>query len=74
MVPALSFAAFALAEGGHWTYQGHGGPSEWGSLSPEFGTCKLGKLQSPIDIRGAKAADLPAIKLRLQALRAEDHR
>ena len=30
--------------------------------TPEFSTCKLGKLQSPIDIRGAKAADLPAIK------------
>ena len=27
-----------------------------------FATCKLGKVQSPIDIRGAKAADLPAIK------------
>ena len=46
----------------HWAYKGHGGPSEWGSLNPEFGACKLGKLQSPIDIRGAKAADLPAIK------------
>jgi carbonic anhydrase len=62
MIPALGFAALACAEGGHWAYQGHGGPAEWGSLSPEFGTCKLGKLQSPIDIRGAKAADLPAIK------------
>ena len=27
-----------------------------------FASCKLGQLQSPIDIRGAKAADLPAIK------------
>ena len=61
-IPALSLSAFALAEGGHWTYQGHGGPSEWGSLNPEFAACKLGKLQSPIDIRGAKAADLPPIK------------
>jgi carbonic anhydrase len=62
LIPGLSLAAAALAEGGHWTYQGHGGPAEWGSLNPEFGACKLGKLQSPIDIRGAKAADLPAIK------------
>ena len=52
----------AYAEGAHWAYKGHGGPSEWGSLNAEFGACKLGKLQSPIDIRGAKAADLPAIK------------
>ena len=67
-IPAL-FAATALccahgvrAEGPHWSYQGHGGPAEWGELDPAFATCQLGKLQSPIDIRGAKAADLPAIK------------
>jgi len=62
MIPTLSLATVALADEHHWAYRGHGGPSEWGSLDPEFGTCKLGKLQSPIDIRGAKAADLPAIK------------
>jgi carbonic anhydrase len=67
-IPAL-FVATALccahgvrAEGQHWSYQGHGGPAEWGELDPAFATCQLGKLQSPIDIRGAKAADLPAIK------------
>jgi carbonic anhydrase len=62
VMPALVAATAALADEHHWTYQGHGGPAEWGSLDPEFGTCKLGKLQSPIDIRGAKAADLPPIK------------
>ena len=67
-IPAL-FVATALccahgvrAEGPHWSYQGHGGPAEWGELDPAFATCQLGKLQSPIDIRGAKVADLPAIK------------
>ena len=45
----------------HWTYHGHGGPAEWGTLEQDFASCKLGKLQSPVDIRGAKAADLPAI-------------
>jgi len=67
-IPAL-FVATALccahgvrAEGPHWSYQGHGGPAEWGELDPAFATCQLGKLQSPIDIRGAKTADLPAIK------------
>jgi carbonic anhydrase len=58
----LGYVAAAQADEKHWTYSGHGGPSEWGALSPEFATCKLGKNQSPIDIRGAKAADLPAIK------------
>ena len=43
----------ARAEGPHWSYKGHGGPSEWGGLDQEFATCKSGKLQSPVDIRGA---------------------
>ena len=52
----------AQAEGEHWSYGGHGGPAEWAELDPAFATCKLGKLQSPIDIRGAKVADLPPIQ------------
>ena len=59
---ALCSATPAMAEGGHWGYTGHGGPKEWGGLDPAFATCKLGKYQSPIDIRGAKAAALPAIQ------------
>jgi len=58
MVGALS----AHAEGHHWSYGKHGGPAEWGELDQTFASCQLGKVQSPIDIRGAKAADLPAIK------------
>jgi carbonic anhydrase len=58
----LCYGSQAQAEGKHWAYGGHGGPAEWGTLDKAFATCKLGKLQSPIDIRGAKAADLPAIK------------
>jgi carbonic anhydrase len=59
---ALCVVFDAQAEGKHWTYSGHGSPAEWGSLDKDFATCKLGKTQSPIDIRGAKAADLPAIR------------
>jgi carbonic anhydrase len=58
----LGYVVAAQADEKHWTYSGHGGPAEWGALSPEFAACKLGRNQSPIDIRGAKAADLPAIK------------
>lgn len=36
----------------HWGYAGHGGPENWGKLSPEFATCSAGKAQSPIDIAG----------------------
>ena len=52
----------AHAEGKHWSYAGHGGPAHWSELGQDYATCKLGKTQSPIDIRGAKAADLPAIQ------------
>ena len=67
-MPALFVAATlccgypARADGEHWSYQGHGGPAKWAELDHEFAACKLGKTQSPIDIRGAKAADLPAIQ------------
>src|SRR5678816_1131727 len=58
----LGVSGLALAEGGHhWGYEGEGGPAAWASLDPEFSACKLGHLQSPIDIHGAKVADLPAI-------------
>jgi len=62
LAAAISCALAAQAEGKHWTYGGHGGPAEWAELDKEFATCKIGKTQSPIDIRGAKAAELPAIK------------
>jgi carbonic anhydrase len=50
----------------HWTYEGEHGPAHWGSMEPGFGTCKVGKHQSPIDIKGAKAADLTAIEFAYQ--------
>jgi len=61
-VIAVAGASLAWAEGHHWSYGKHGGPAEWGELDQAFASCQLGKVQSPIDIRGAKAADLPAIK------------
>jgi carbonic anhydrase len=48
----------------HWSYAGNTGPAQWGKLEKDYGTCTLGKFQSPIDIRDdvAKKADLPAIE------------
>lgn len=64
---ALTGGSAALAaEAAHWTYKGHGGPAEWGSMEADFASCKLGKLQSPIDIVGAKPAKLPPIKFNYQ--------
>ncbi len=45
----------------HWGYTGAAGPEKWGDLKPEFAACKTGKRQSPIDIKGAVAADLEPI-------------
>jgi carbonic anhydrase len=45
----------------HWAYDGAEGPEHWGDLDPAYATCKLGKQQSPVDIRDAKKAELPAI-------------
>lgn len=44
-----------------WSYEGTTDPSHWGELDPDFFQCAAGKLQSPIDIHGARHAQLPAI-------------
>jgi carbonic anhydrase len=45
-----------------WSYAGAAGPEHWGDLDPEYAACKAGKEQSPIDIRNAKKAALPALR------------
>ena len=65
MMLILSLATLAYAQEhkhGHWSYNGEEGPSHWGDLSPDYAVCKTGHHQSPIDIRDAKKADLPAIQ------------
>jgi carbonic anhydrase len=51
----------------HWGYKGATGPSHWAGLATEYQECKIGKFQSPIDIRGAKVAELPPIEFGYQA-------
>lgn len=60
---ALAAPPAAAGEGAlpHWTYEGAHGPAHWGRLAREFEACALGKYQSPIDVREAKAADLPPL-------------
>jgi len=59
-------APAACAEGAahHWSYAGETGPTHWAALEPEFGACRVGHAQSPIDIRTdlVQKADLPAIE------------
>jgi carbonic anhydrase len=46
----------------HWEYSGKHGAQHWGDMDHDFAACKLGKQQSPIDIRGAKKTPLAPIK------------
>jgi len=51
MACAVGASPIALAEGkAHWSYQGHGSAAHWAQLDESFKTCKLGRLQSPINI------------------------
>jgi carbonic anhydrase len=46
-------SAFAADTGGdpHWGYTGKSAAPHWGDLQSDFAACKLGREQSPIDIR-----------------------
>jgi carbonic anhydrase len=57
-------AGLARAEGGapHWTYDGHGGASEWGGLDSKFKACAVGAEQSPIDLRKSMKADVGVLR------------
>jgi len=47
-------ASTPVPTGAPWSYYGKTGPSSWGHLDPQYSACSKGKMQSPIDIRGAK--------------------
>lgn len=44
-----------------WSYAGPDGPSHWAQLDPAYAACD-GRRQSPVDIRGAVAAAVPALE------------
>jgi carbonic anhydrase len=63
------FTAAARAEqtiSRDWSYSGvqFPGPAAWGDVRPDYGTCKTGKLQSPVNIASgaAEKATLPPIE------------
>ena len=49
-----------------WAYEGKIGATHWGKLDEDYAACANGKRQSPIDIRGAIRADLPALRIAYQ--------
>ncbi len=50
----------------HWAYSGTEGPDHWSELSEDFTACTTGHEQSPIDLSGEEAADLPDITFNYQ--------
>jgi carbonic anhydrase len=52
----------------HWAYEGNEGPEEWGKLDSSYAACSIGQTQSPIDIKDAKKANLPALKFSYHAV------
>jgi carbonic anhydrase len=61
------FSAVETAHPAHWAYEGKEGPTEWGKLDSNYDSCSSGRTQSPIDIKDAKEADLPALKFGYQS-------
>jgi carbonic anhydrase len=45
-----------------WDYTGPRGAEHWSALDPAYALCNTGKQQSPIDISGARRADLPPLR------------
>jgi carbonic anhydrase len=64
VAPGLLAAAFLFAPSCHaqwktpWTYDQ---ADRWSALDPDYAACNNGRAQSPVDIRGAVPADLPAL-------------
>jgi carbonic anhydrase len=63
-----AFTAAQEAHPPHWAYEGNEGPENWGKLDSSYAACLIGNTQSPIDIKDAKKADLPALKFDYHAV------
>ncbi|MBX3621826.1 MAG: carbonic anhydrase family protein [Rhizobacter sp.] len=59
---ARGAAAVKKPRAEHWSYQGDGGPDQWGQMKPEYALCSSGKRQSPIDIRDGIMVQLDPVQ------------
>ena len=50
-----------------WGYIGKKGPKNWSKLSPEFSSCELGTVQSPINIESPIKANLTRLEFNYQS-------
>jgi carbonic anhydrase len=63
-----SLAQAADSHAPHWSYEGEGGPAQWGKLSPDFKTCELGIQQTPIDLKDGIRAEIGGVELAYPAM------
>lgn len=49
----------------HWGYEAENGPDRWGSMNPEWAVCASGQEQSPIDLAGPRATELPELVIHI---------
>ena len=68
---AIASVAHAADHPPHWGYGGEHGPQKWGDMEADFAGCKLGKEQSPIDIRNATKSALPPLDFKYAKSSAE---
>lgn len=61
---SIGSTAAQASDAPHWTYEGHGGPSDWGTLDPAYGACSVGKEQSPVDLNSAIPAMVGDLDIR----------
>lgn len=71
MALGSGFSTVTLAEHGaqrDWSYSGlqSSGPARWGDVKPEYGLCKTGQLQSPINISSTSAQKTPLPQIEFQ--------
>lgn len=64
ILSALCATASLVAQAAtpHWEYKGPHGTAHWAEIDPSYESCAHGRAQSPIDIRNAQAAQLPALE------------
>jgi carbonic anhydrase len=71
MLGPLIVPTFCVAQENHpahWSYSGPENPKRWGKLDPAYSSCTLGRAQAPIDVKNAKPADLPALRIDYQSV------
>ena len=65
------YRSVAERDNSDWSYGGASNPSRWHELEPEFESCKLGSVQSPIDISNYEEGESAEIEFNYQPSQVE---